>query len=121
MPLLLVVIHSQLSKYSSFHQNRNNQQLIFTGGADIQRESDEYIQKHGELSTGECCVTGPGKLPCIHIIHAVGPMWRGGEDGEAKELKSAIVNSIKKAEELDAPSLAFPPISSGIFGYPNNL
>lgn len=45
------------------------------GGLRIQRESDEYVEKYGPVPTGQVCVTGAGKLPCLHVIHAVGPVY----------------------------------------------
>ena len=83
-------------------------------------ESDDYISEYGEVSAGTVTVTGPGYLPCKHIIHAVGPIWSGGHQGEAELLKSAIQWSIVKAEELMCRNLALPAISSGIYGYPVN-
>jgi O-acetyl-ADP-ribose deacetylase len=68
--------------------------------------------------TGTAAVTGAGRLPIRAIIHAVGPRWTGGESGEAELLASAYRDSLRRAEELGARTVAFPAISCGIYGYP---
>lgn len=88
------------------------------GGPEVQRESSEYVRKHGIVQTGQVGVTGPGRLPCKYIIHAVGPVWSNGRSGEDNELESAVFNSYKKANELKCKDISIPAISSGIFGYP---
>lgn len=88
------------------------------GGPDVQRESSEYVRRHGIVPTGQVAVTGPGRLPCKKIIHAVGPVFSNGRSGEDEELESAIINSFKAANELGYSSISIPAISSGIFGYP---
>ena len=88
------------------------------GGPDIQKESNEYIKKYGKVETGNVAVTTGGKLKCKYIIHAVGPIWKGGGQKEEKLLYDAVFNSLKKAEELKLNSLSLPAISAGIYGYP---
>lgn len=88
------------------------------GGPSVQDESDAWVEAHGEVPTGEVAVTGPGRLPCKYIIHAVGPIWRGGHLGEETQLADAMRNSLEKAHELSLVSLSVPAISSGIFGFP---
>jgi len=88
------------------------------GGPDIQKESNEYIQKYGKVETGNVAVTTEGKLKCKYIIHTVGPIWRGGNQEEGKLLYDAVFNSLKKAENLKLNSIALPAISAGIYGYP---
>ncbi len=80
------------------------------GGPDIQKESNEYIKKYGKVETGKVAVTTGGKLKCKYIIHAVGPIWRGGSQKEEKLLYDAVFNSLKKAEELKLNSIALPAI-----------
>ncbi|MBI4897135.1 MAG: macro domain-containing protein [Actinobacteria bacterium] len=70
------------------------------------------------VPVGEAYVTSAGNLPSRHVIHAVGPIWRGGTDGEPVLLSSAYRSAIAKAAELDCNSVALPAISTGIFGYP---
>ncbi|XP_013403474.1 poly [ADP-ribose] polymerase 14 [Lingula anatina] len=89
------------------------------GGAAIQRECDDIMNKRRtSLDAGEVEVTGPGKLPCKHIFHAVGPRWRGGRSGEREALQRAVENILKKCSEERVESVAIPAISAGIFGYP---
>jgi putative ATPase len=88
------------------------------GGYKIQEESDEYIKKNGKVPTGEVAVTSAGNLKARYIIHAVGPIWHGGTSNEDTLLYNAVINSLKKAEELGCSSVAIPAISSGIYGFP---
>lgn len=67
---------------------------------------------------GEAVITGGGNLPARHVIHTVGPIWRGGNKGEADTLASAYRNSLKLAVQNGLKSIAFPSISTGAFGYP---
>ena len=70
------------------------------------------------LPTGEAVVTGAGRLPARYVIHTVGPVWSGGGSGEEQKLAAAYRNSLEKASELGAHSIAYPAISTGIYGYP---
>lgn len=92
--------------------------IVARGGIEIQRESDQWIKKHGLVATGEVAVTNAGSLPCRFIIHAVGPVWHGGSQGEDELLYAAITHSLEKAQHLGLKSIAIPAISSGIFGFP---
>lgn len=82
------------------------------GGPSIQKESDEI----GHVPVGSAAVTGAGNLPARWVIHAVGP--RMGEGNEDEKLENATRASLERAEEIGAASVAFPAISTGIFGYP---
>jgi len=93
--------------------------VVRKGGAEIQRESDEWIRKHGRLSHAAPAWTSGGNLPCKYVIHAVGPVWGTGDE-EAK-LSAAIAGSLKVADELGLESISFPAISTGIFGFPKEL
>jgi putative ATPase len=90
-------------------------------GPDLDEESRLWVRKHGQVETGQVAVTGAGRLRFSKIIHAVGPVWQGGRQGELALLESAVINSLLKAEELGAASIALPAISSGIFGFPKGL
>jgi O-acetyl-ADP-ribose deacetylase (regulator of RNase III) len=72
----------------------------------------------GACATGEAKITGGYRLPASHVIHAVGPVWQGGDHHEAELLESCYRNSIALAEKHQLCSIAFPAISCGIFGYP---
>jgi len=72
----------------------------------------------GGCATGEAKITGGYRLPARHVIHAVGPVWRGGGHGEAEQLAGCYRNSIRLAEQHGLKSIAFPAISCGIYGYP---
>jgi len=94
--------------------------IVRRGGSSIQAESDRWVREHGPVSTGQVAVTAAGSLPARVIIHAVGPVWRGGRAGEDELLRSAVWNSLAQAEELKLTSIALPAISSGIFGFPKD-
>ena len=72
----------------------------------------------GHCPTGEARITPGFRLPAGYVIHAVGPVWRGGQEGEAKLLASAYESALQLAEEHGLRSVAFPAISTGIYGYP---
>lgn len=88
------------------------------GGYEVQAESTAYVRKHGPVDTGKVGVTGPGRLKCKFIIHAVGPVFHGGNHHEDELLYSAVYESFKKAHEMNLISISIPAISSGIFGFP---
>ena len=96
--------------------------VIKKGGYGIQKESDNYIRQHGLLKDGEVAMTGAGKLPCKRIIHAVGPMWRKAEQEKCKRaLRMACLESLAAASGKKCKSIAFPAISSGIYGMPKDI
>ena len=72
----------------------------------------------GRCPAGEARITGGHDLPAGHVIHAVGPVWHGGDRGEPELLDGAYRNSVTLAAENGLESIAFPAISTGIFGYP---
>ncbi len=72
----------------------------------------------GGCATGDAKATGAGRLPATHVIHAVGPVWSGGEDGEPELLASAYRRSLEVALALGCRTIAFPALSTGIYGYP---
>ncbi|KAJ7374808.1 hypothetical protein OS493_005158 [Desmophyllum pertusum] len=92
--------------------------IVKSGSNQIQIESDEYVDKNGPVKTGGIAVTGPGTLPCKIVIHAVGPVWEGGQKDEDNSLHSAMYNSLSECHSRQLSSVAVPAISSGIFGFP---
>ncbi len=88
------------------------------GGAVILEECREIIKKIGSLEIGKTAVTSGGKLDVKWIIHTVGPVWLGGRSGESDYLRNSYLNSLIEAERLGALTIAFPSISTGVFGYP---
>jgi len=75
-------------------------------------------RKLGGCPTGEARITGGYGLPARFVIHAVGPVWQGGDNGEDRLLANCYRNSIRLAEERELESIAFPAISCGVYGYP---
>ena len=71
--------------------------------------------------TGQAVATIAGNLPAKIVVHAVGPVWHGGDHGEPELLRSAYANSLRRGEERGMTSIAFPSISTGIYGYPIEL
>jgi O-acetyl-ADP-ribose deacetylase (regulator of RNase III) len=76
--------------------------------------------KIGNCPTGQAVITTAGKLKAKYIIHTVGPIYHGGNKGEANLLQNAYRNSLKLAQEKRLQSISFPAISCGIYGYPPN-
>ena len=68
--------------------------------------------------TGEAYLTGAGQLPCKYVIHTPGPVYHDGKHGEPQLLANSYANSLKRAEEKQCESIAFPCISTGVYGYP---
>ena len=88
--------------------------IALAAGPDLRRESEA----HRFVPVGEAGVTTAGALPAKWVVHAVGPIWSGGDEGEPELLGSAYRSALAKAIELRARSIAFPSISTGIYGYP---
>lgn len=70
------------------------------------------------LPAGEAVLTEAGRLPCRKVIHTVGPVWHGGSSGEARLLASCYRRSLAIAREQNMESIAFPAVSTGVYGYP---
>ncbi len=88
------------------------------GGEAINRESSAWIKKNGPVTHAKPAFTSGGKLPCKFVIHAVGPVW--GDGDENQKLSMAIDGCLNTAEDLKIKSIAFPAISTGIFGFPKD-
>lgn len=87
-------------------------------GPDLALACAAYVREHGPVPTGGAAITPGFELPARFVIHAVGPIWRGGDGGEESALVSAYRACVALAEENDLASIAFPSISTGIYGYP---
>lgn len=88
------------------------------GGPAILEECKQIVAKQGRLPTGEAVITTGGNLPAKHVIHTVGPVWHGGNKGEAALLESAYRESLKLAAGNNLTSVSFPSISTGAYRYP---
>lgn len=88
------------------------------GGPAILEECKVIVSRQGRLPPGKAVITTAGNLPAHHVIHTVGPIWRGGDRGESETLKDCYLNSLELAEEHKLGSVAFPSISTGAYGYP---
>jgi O-acetyl-ADP-ribose deacetylase (regulator of RNase III) len=88
------------------------------GGPAILTECRQIVSKIGNLRAGKAVITTGGRLAAQHVIHTVGPIYRGGERGEAETLASCHRESVRLADEHGLSSLAFPAISTGAYGYP---
>jgi O-acetyl-ADP-ribose deacetylase (regulator of RNase III) len=108
--------------------NAANSQLVGGGGVDgaIRRAGGPVIEedcaairsRQGGCPTGSAVITRAGRLQCKHVIHTVGPIWQGGELGEAELLASAYRSALDLAADHGVRTIAFPSISTGVYGYP---
>nr|WP_322624750.1 O-acetyl-ADP-ribose deacetylase [uncultured Flavobacterium sp.] len=88
------------------------------GGPEVLDECRNIRARQGKCKTGEAVITTAGKLPAKYIIHTVGPVWNGGYKNEPELLASCYNNSLKLAVDNAVKTMAFPNISTGIYGYP---
>ena len=88
------------------------------GGSAILEECKQILARQGRLPAGQAVITTAGKMQARHVIHTVGPIWRGGSGGEAELLASAYRESLKLAAANNLASISFPSISTGAYSYP---
>ena len=108
--------------------NAANERLMGGGGVDgaihraggpaIAAECSEIRARQGGCPTGQAVITSGGNLPARHVIHTVGPVWRGGSAGEPELLASCYRESLGLAVGHGIRTIAFPSISTGVYGYP---
>jgi O-acetyl-ADP-ribose deacetylase len=111
--------------------NASNEHLLSGGGLSgaihsaagpgLESECKAIIARRGPLHAGDAVITGGHRLPAGHVIHAVGPVWRDGDSNEEATLYKTYRSAIRAADGHGLTSIAFPSISTGIYGYPVEL
>jgi O-acetyl-ADP-ribose deacetylase (regulator of RNase III) len=90
------------------------------GGPAILEECRKIVARQGRCKTGEAVITTAGRLPAKFVIHTVGPVWNGGNNHEDTLLGNCYRNALRLASENECKSIAFPNISTGVYGFPKD-
>lgn len=88
------------------------------GGPRILEDCRKIVAKQGGCNVGQAVITSAGNLPARYVIHTVGPVWNGGNRDEAQKLSDCYKNSLQLAVENGCKTIAFPAVSTGVYGYP---
>jgi len=93
--------------------------LDSAGGAELNRQCQEHVQKRGNLSCGDVFTSCSGKLPCKVVVHTVGPVWHDGKTNEERDLEKAVYGALEACRKYN--TVALPAVSCGVFGFPHDL
>ena len=127
-PSILMLVGDITEQQTDAIVNAANSSLLGGGGVDgaihaaggpaIVAECMKFVEKHGQLPPGDAVATTAGKMKAAYVIHTVGPIFQDGEHGEPKILARSYTNSLGVAERMHLQTVAFPAISTGVYGYP---
>ena len=94
--------------------------IVRAGGRTVDEESAAWVRRHGRVGVGQAAITTAGAMPARHVVHVVGPVYRGGDVGEEDQLRAAVSAALDATAGLECSTVALPAISAGIYGYPRD-